>query len=418
MNVISHSSHTPSAIQCPKNWKKLRKLWISTKQATYCPAFLSKQTTCPASMFDPLPNPSSPPLILLVDGDSQNIPAVGPLLIKHGYEIVGAASGAEALIKLETIIPDLILVDAMMPEMTGFDLCRHLKASDLWKYIPVIFLSSETGKEFIVQALEAGGMDCLTKPFHGMELITRIQIHLSLQNTQKRLKATLRERNKLLEVVAHDLKNPLGGIRFAAAMMAENKENLDARTNLLVESIIDSTNRSFEIVDNLLHTRRLEDAKARLSKQRLNLIDHAERAVQAFDQHGKSKDIRIERDFPKSEIPIQADSTALMCSLENLLSNAVKFSPKGSVVRVKVDSEGGHGIFGVHDEGPGITEEEEKLLFQKFTRLRSPSTSDEASTGLGLYIVSELMQAMDGAIRHQRGPNGGAYFEILLPLTK
>ena len=369
-------------------------------------------------MFDPLPNPSLPPLILVVDDEPKNTQAVGPLLLKHGYEVVGATSGAEALIKLETFIPDLILVDAMMPEMTGFDLCRHLKASDLWKHIPVIFLSAATDKEFVVKALEAGGMDYLTKPFHSMELVTRIQVHLSLQNMQKRLKATLQERNKLLEVVAHDLKNPLGGIRFAAAMMAENKENLDARTNLLVESIIDSTNRSFEIVDNLLQTRRLEDAKARLSKQTLNLIDHAERAVRAFDHHGKSKDIRIELDLPKSEIPIQADSTALMCSLENLLSNAVKFSPKGSVVRVKVNREGGHGIFGVHDEGPGITEEEEKLLFQKFTRLRSRSTSDEVSTGLGLYIVSELMQAMDGVIRHQRGPNGGACFEILFPLSK
>jgi len=369
-------------------------------------------------MFDPLPNPSLPPFILVVDDEPKNAQAVGPLLLKHGYEVVVARSGAEALIKLKTFIPDLILVDAMMPEMTGFDLCRHLKESDLWNHIPVIFLSTSKDKEFVVKALEAGGMDYLTKPFHSMELVTRIQVHLSLQNMQKRLKATLQERNRLLEVVAHDLKNPLGGIRFAAAMMAENKENLDARTNLLVESIIDSTNRSFEIVDNLLQTRRLEDAKARLSKQTLNLIDHAERAVRSFDHHGKSKDIRIELDIPKSEIPIQADSTALMCSLENLLSNALKFSPKGSVVRVKVNSEGAHGIFGVHDEGPGISEEEEKLLFQKFTRLRSRSTNNEASTGLGLYIVSELMQAMDGVIRHQRSPSGGACFEILLPLSK
>jgi len=368
-------------------------------------------------MFDPLPIPSSPPLILVVDDEPKNIQVVGPLLLKHGYEVVGANNGKEALAKLQTVIPDLILLDAMMPGMTGFELCRHLKVSEEWKNIPVIFLSAATEKDFVINALEAGGVDYLTKPFHGLELVTRLQVHLSLQNTRKRLSATLRERNSLLEVVAHDLKNPLGGIRFAAAMLAENQE-LDSRTALLVESIIDSTNRSFEIVNNLLQTRRLEEAKERLDKQSLDLTHHAERAVRIFDQHGKSKDISIELDFPTAQIPIHADSTALMCSLENLLSNAIKFSPKGSVVRVKVVRENQHGVFQVEDEGPGIPEEEEKLLFQKFTRLSARPTNNEASTGLGLYIVNELMQAMGGEIRHRRGQRGGACFEILLPLAE
>ncbi|MFT4177618.1 MAG: hybrid sensor histidine kinase/response regulator [Luteolibacter sp.] len=368
-------------------------------------------------MFDPLPNPSNAPLILVIDDEPKNIQVVGPLLLKHGYEVVGANNAATALAKLETITPDLILLDVMMPGMTGFELSRHLKMNDLWKNIPIVFLSAASDKDFIVNALEAGGVDYLTKPFHSMELITRLQVHLNLQTTRKRLSATLRERNNLLEVVAHDLKNPLGGIRFAAAMMAEN-DTLDDRTKVLVDSISDSTDRAFEIVNNLLQTRRLEEAKQRLERHPLDLPTHVERAVRMFDQHGKSKNIRIETAVPPRSITIQADPSALMCSLENLISNAIKFSPKGSVVRVCVDHNDAHGIFTVEDEGPGISKEEEQLLFQKFTRLSARPTHDEASTGLGLYIVNELMQAMGGIVKHRPSHYGGACFEIHLPLSE
>lgn len=367
-------------------------------------------------MFDPLPNPSYAPLILVIDDEPKNVQVVGALLLKHGYEVVAANHAVAALAKLETMTPDLILLDVMMPGMTGFELSRRLRMNDVWKNIPVIFLSAASDKDFIVNALEAGGVDYLTKPFHGMELITRLQVHLNLQSTRKRLASTLRERNRLLEVVAHDLKNPLGGIRFAAAMMEENKD-LDARTKMLAESISDSTNRAFEIVNNLLQTRRLEEAMQRLECRPLNLSNHVERAVKMFDQHGRSKDIRIQTALPDGEILIQADSAALMCSLENLLSNAIKFSPKGSVVHVHVNSDGQHGTFVVEDQGPGISKEDEKFLFQKFTRLSARPTQDEASTGLGLYIVHELVQAMGGGVQHRPSQHGGACFEIRVPLT-
>jgi two-component system sensor histidine kinase/response regulator len=367
--------------------------------------------------FDPLPATSASSLILVVDDEPKNIQVVGPLLLRQGHEIIAAGSGEEALAKLRTARPDLILLDVMMPGMTGFDLCRKLQSQPEWREIPVIFLSAVTDKSFIMEALDAGAMDYVTKPFHGPELLSRVQVHLNLQNTRKRLAATIEERNRLLEVVAHDLKNPLGGVQFAAAMLGESAMELDPRQSTLVGSIKDSVSRALEIVGSLLQTRRLEETKARMGFVPLCLREYAEQAMKSFAQHGRAKNITLELASELEHIPVNADRRSLLCSLENLISNAIKFSPKGSRVHISLRKEGNSGIFRIDDQGPGVLEEERSLLFRKFTRLSARPTGGEISTGLGLHIVHELVEAMGGTVRYEEGPRGGACFVVTLPLV-
>ena len=368
-------------------------------------------------MFDPLPVTSVPSLILVVDDEPKNIQVVGPLLLRQGHEIIAAGSGEEALAKLRTARPDLILLDVMMPGMTGFDLCRKLQAQAEWREIPVIFLSAVTDKSFIMEALGAGAVDYVTKPFHGPELLSRVQVHLNLQNTRKRLAATIEERNRLLEVVAHDLKNPLGGVQFAAAMLGESAMDLDPRQSTLVGSIKDSVSRALEIVGSLLQTRRLEETKAQMGFVPLCLREYAEQAVKAFAQHGRTKNITLELTSDHSHIPVNADRRSLLCSLENLVSNAIKFSPKGSVVQISLRKDGNSGVFRIDDQGPGVLAEERTLLFRKFTRLSARPTGGEISTGLGLHIVQELVEAMGGTVHYEEGARGGACFVVTLPLV-
>jgi len=367
--------------------------------------------------FDPLPRRFLSSLILVVDDEPKNIQVVGPLLLKQGHEVIAAGSGEEALAKLRTARPDLILLDVMMPGMTGFELCRRLMAQPEWRDIPVIFLSAVTDKSFVIEALEAGAVDYVTKPFHSPELLSRVQVHLNLQNTRKRLAATIEERNYLLEVVAHDLKNPLGAVQFAATMLAESSGSLESRLNALVAAISDSTKRALEIVGSLLQTRQLEEVKAKMGMMPMCLREYAEEAVKGFSQHGKSKGIELQLESVEEEIPIRADRHSLLCSLENLVSNAIKFSPRNTLVRIEVLREGTAGVFRIDDEGPGVNEEEKDLLFQKFTRLSARPTGGEVSTGLGLHIAWELVEAMGGSLRYERGPRGGACFVLQLPLV-
>ncbi|WP_035608495.1 hybrid sensor histidine kinase/response regulator [Haloferula sp. BvORR071] len=369
------------------------------------------------TQFDPLPRPSGSSLILVVDDEPKNIQVVGTLLLKQGHEVIAAGSGEEALAKLRSVKPHLLLLDVMMPGMTGFDLCRKLRAQPEWQDIPVIFLSAVTDKSFVLEALAAGAVDYVTKPFHGAELLSRVQLHLNLQTARRRLASTIEERNRLLEVVAHDLKNPLGAVRFAAAMLKEHSDTMPRTQAALVGSIGESTERALEIVGSLLQTRQLDETKAQMGLTTLCLREYAEEAVKNFTPHGNRKGITLRLECHAEHVPVIADRRSLLCSLENLISNAVKFSPHDSAVQVHVLEKDTRGIFQIDDEGPGVDDEEKDLLFRKFTRLSARPTGGEISTGLGLHIVHELVDAMSGSVHYERGPRGGACFVVKLPLA-
>lgn len=368
-------------------------------------------------MIDRLPRASAPSLILVVDDEPENIQVVGTLLLSHGHEVLAAHSGTEALEKLQLSRPDLILLDVMMPGISAFELCRMLQDDPDLRTIPVIFLSAATDKSLVVEALNQGGVDYITKPFHGLELISRINLHLNLQQTRRRLDALIGEKNRMLEIVAHDLKNPLSGIQFAATMLKEGKNATPERTEKLVDSISDSAERAFEIIGSLLETRGLEELKSRLRRQPVPLDEAAAWALKGFEQHIRSKQILLDFRIPEENVMVMGENSTLLCCLENLISNAIKFSPHGASVIVHVVAGDGAGEFRIEDGGPGIHKDEADGLFRKFSRLSARPTAGEASTGLGLHIVHELVMAMEGTVRYQSSQLlGGACFSVRLPL--
>ncbi|RYG95378.1 MAG: ATP-binding protein, partial [Alphaproteobacteria bacterium] len=120
---------------------------------------------------------------------------------------------------------------------------------------------------------------------------------------------------------------------------------------------------------------------------------------------------------PDTDVIVLGENSTLLCCLENLISNAIKFSPSGASVVIHVQPDGTDGEFRIEDQGPGIQPEEVDQLFQKFTRLSARPTAGEASTGLGLHIVHELVSAMRGTVIYQSSPSGGACFSVKLPLA-
>lgn len=369
-------------------------------------------------MIDRLPPTDAPSLILVVDDEPRNIQVVGALLTKHGHEVIAANSGLEALSKIESIKPDLILLDVMMPGMTGFDLCRILQANPETCNTPIIFLSAVDDKNFITEALQFGGVDYVTKPFHGAELLTRVDLHSNLQKTRRRLSKIIEEKNRLVEIVAHDLKNPLNGIQFAALMLTEKSDGQNPQQDILLESIRDSTERAFDIISGLLATPFLEATKATIHCRPICLKSNALAAVKNFELHFFNKKIILSVQSPQERLVVLAEERTLLCCLENLISNAIKFSPIGAKVIIEVTSASGIGEFRIEDQGPGIQEDEINDLFKKFTRLSARPTAGESSTGLGLHIVHELVNAMHGDVTYEKSQLGGACFVVRLPLAE
>lgn len=147
-------------------------------------------------------------LILIVDDIKDNLQIIGEILETNGYEITLAMSGQECLELLESVIPDLILLDLMMPKMDGLYLCKILKNHPNFKHIPIIFLTASHETEHLFQALNQGAVDYITKPFHAPELLSRVQTHLELSSLRSQLRIAL-EKQKLLVQIIEDLQEKL-----------------------------------------------------------------------------------------------------------------------------------------------------------------------------------------------------------------
>lgn len=194
--------------------------------------------------------------ILLVDDTPANLQLLLPMFSQEAYRVRVSKSGARALELVHAEKPDLILLDIVMPHISGYDVCRQLKADPETAGIPIIFLSTLNEVENKLEAFELGGVDYITKPFHGAEVLTRVNTHLTLRRLQQQLVETnehLQRQVLELDAYAHDLKSPLGILIGYVELLNMEPESLSAeiRQNAL-KTISRSAHKMNEIVEELL----------------------------------------------------------------------------------------------------------------------------------------------------------------------
>jgi two-component system sensor histidine kinase/response regulator len=368
-----------------------------------------------AAIVTALLNEVQPARILVVDDQPANIQIVGAVLGKLGHEIIPASDGATALNRAALRMPDLILLDLLMPGMNGLEVCLQLKLNPEWKEIPVIFLSAADDKDLIVRALNAGGVDYITKPFNQAELISRVRTQLALKTAHDRLKQLAEDKDELLGILAHDLKNYLGGINMSADLMSGQIKNFnDERLTQLLDNMIRSSSLAMAFVKEFL-ANSAADHGFTIKPTIVNLVEIARAAVGQYQEAARRKKIKIQTDFPMEPIVVLADIFALDQILDNLISNALKFSPPGKRIFVSVHSTGNRAECTVRDEGPGFTAEDKTKMFRRYGRLSARPTDGEPSTGLGLSIVRKLVSGMRGELSCESVPEKGAVFIVRLP---
>ena len=193
---------------------------------------------------------SGRPTVLVVDDQAPNLQLVSDLLTETmGYEVILATSGEEALRQMQARLPDLVLLDVLMPGLNGIEICQRIKEKPAWQDVPVIFLSAADDKALVVRALETGGVDYVTKPFSRAELLTRVRTHLALKAARDQLKALAEDKDEMLGMLTHDLKNHLGGMQMSAQLLQERAPDLpDDRSRRLVDNILQSTTQMLAFV--------------------------------------------------------------------------------------------------------------------------------------------------------------------------
>ncbi|MBI3867237.1 MAG: hybrid sensor histidine kinase/response regulator [Verrucomicrobia bacterium] len=361
--------------------------------------------------------PATSARILVVDDQPANIQVVGSVLGKLGHEIIPACDGPTALKRLALRPPDLILLDLLMPGIDGCEVCHKVRENPEWKDIPVIFLSAADDKDFIVRALESGGVDYITKPFNQAELISRVRTQLALKSARDRLKQLVEDKDELLGILAHDLKGHLGGMQMSAQLLRDRMaraEDDDKRAAQLADNILHSSGQLLGFVKEFL-ANAAADHHITLKRTTISLAAAAAAAVHHCQEAARRKRLDVRIDLPSAETAVLADPTALDQVLDNLLSNALKFSSSGKLILVKVQSGPSHVDCQIEDQGPGFTAQDKARMFRRYARLSARPTGGEPSTGLGLSIVRKLVEAMDGEVLCDSESGKGATFTVRLP---
>ena len=355
--------------------------------------------------------------VLVVDDQPSNLRIISALLSRQGYAVTTAESGEDALRALEQQAPDLLLLDMMMPGMDGFDLLREMGENPEWSSLPVVFLTAAHDRDLLLRAFDAGAVDYVTKPFMPEELLARVQAHIGLKLTRDRLERVARERQELVNLVAHDLKNPLTSIFFASDLLITGQTRED-RVPRYLQMVRDSAEDALGYIRRYLETQASARSQAEAEPGQACLRDLVQWIEQRYALQLEDRGAQLRIAPVDASVSVRIDPLVLRQVCENLISNAIKYAP-GSDIELSVHvSAPGFRQLRVEDRGPGIPKGQQSALFTPFFRIRTgDQATDAASTGLGLSLARQIIGTMGGELRYEDREGGGARFVIDLPET-
>jgi two-component system sensor histidine kinase/response regulator len=351
--------------------------------------------------------------ILVVDDEPNGFEVIEALLFREGYELSYAADGFEALQRLEMTLPDVILLDVMMPELDGMEVCRRIKAHETWRHIPVVMVTALNAKEDLARCLDAGADDFISKPITGIELRARVRSMLRIKQQYDALVATLQLREDLSDSIVHDLRNPITSITLAVDILSNTP--LDSKQTRKVEQIERSAKQLRSLTDQFLIIAKADTGKMTLERCLVQLTDLAAEAIADFEAIAQHKQIKIHLNAA-STVELSVDTDLLRRVFENLLANAIKFSPARSEIVVAIESEkssDGMTEIAISDQGKGVSPALQQAIFERYEI--GQIMPGVQQTGLGLAFCKLAVEAHGGRIWASNNSPQGAVFTIQLP---
>jgi len=377
------------------------------------------------------PSESAAKTILIIDDMPANLGVLTSHLEREGYVAVVAQGGEEGVERAEFVRPDLILLDVMMPGLDGFETCRRLKASEITRDIPVIFMTALTDTSDKLTGFAVGAVDYVTKPLNGAEVLARIETHLTLyglrqqlaqqyeqlrqeiavrEETQAALQRSNTELEQLAYVASHDMQEPLRMVASYLQLVAQRyKGQLDADADEFIGYAVDGAKRMQALINDLLAYSRVGTKARPFERTDCEKVVDTALANLRIAIHDSGAEVT------HGPLPVvMGDPMQLLQLFQNLIGNALKFRREAPVrIRIAAEPADDGWRFSVSDNGIGIAAEYFERIFVLFQRLHG--RGDYPGTGIGLAICKKIVERHGGTITVESQPGVGSTFRFTIP---
>jgi two-component system sensor histidine kinase/response regulator len=364
--------------------------------------------------------------VLVVDDTPDNLSLMSTML-KGDYKVKVANNGETALRIAAEHLPDLILLDVMMPGMDGLEVCKQLKSNPRTERIPVIFVTAQNEEGAEELGLSLGAVDYITKPITIPITMARIRNHIRLKQQSDQLAAMViasarlyteaqratRAREDVLAVVAHDLRNPLSTILMSALFLQEPHapDGLVAVPKKFGERIHRAASRMEELIKDLLDLAAIEAGRLAVERQPHKALTLVTDAIEMMLPIASTKGVRLSVRLESEDLLLSCDRGRVLQVFSNLIGNAIKFTPAGERITVLGAIEDNVFRFSVEDTGFGIAADQLPHIFDRYWQAR---TTDRRGVGLGLSIAAGIVAVHGGRIWVESEVGTGSSFHFTL----
>ncbi len=343
-------------------------------------------------------NPSTK--VLVVDDSESAREVLSAQLALQRLNVMVADSGEEALrILNEHKDIRLVMLDLIMENVDGLAVLKHIRMKKDTTEVSVIGVSGVASDDHLAKFLKLGGNDFIRKPYNLEQLFCRINSQLRMLDDFQRLRDLDEQKKRMMGMAAHDLRGPIGAIMTGVSLARRRSE--DPKVIQLLEAAEKGCKQQLELLNSLLDLSVIEQADISFKIGPMDLQEVAQDVVEESELWLQAKLQTISLNAEPGDYRVQGDPIRLREVLSNLVTNAAKYSFAGSKIGVSLRANEEGVFIAVHDEGEGVPEDEQPLLFKAFSKLSPQPTGGEHSCGLGLAICKKIVEHHFGQIRYR-----------------
>lgn len=342
--------------------------------------------------------------ILIVEDEQDCAELLSFHLQKENYQTDIARNGEEAIEAVQCRTPDAILLDIMLPELNGWEVCRILRESCKGKSLPIIMVSALSDEEARIKGLSLGADDFISKPYPMKELLLKVRKHIDRQQTFRQLQTREQELNTALHYMVHELRNSMTAIGGVSSLALRKDIG-----NKFMRTINSAAAHAESLLSDASLLSRLENGGELLFLKSVDIAPLVDETIAFFRDTAKKTNVEIVAVHCATS-PVRGSETAIRQIFINLVSNAVKYNREGGTVRIFFEETDKWVDISIQDEGAGIPNTEIARIFDKFYRAAGSELLNGA--GLGLYIVRLLVDAMGGKVMVASRPGRGSTFTV------